>query len=123
MTPSGHSIARGFWKPALEEPPESSSSAWTHGSGHPLSAFAASFGSAAARLPSPSAGRWDFLLIVAPFGCGEELVFEGLDRAVVVAVAVVGMVEMAADKIVHMIAMRDGFVAAIRAMNMGGIVS
>jgi hypothetical protein len=41
----------------------------------------------------------------------------------VVAVAVVGVVKMAVDEIIHVIAVRDGFVAAIGAVDVGGGVS
>ncbi len=37
----------------------------------------------------------------------------------VVAVAVMGAVQMAVDEVVHMIAMRDGFVATIGTMGVG----
>ncbi len=42
------------------------------------------------------------------------------DRAVVVAMTVVGVVQMAVDEVVHMVAVRNGFVAAVRAVGMVG---
>jgi len=42
---------------------------------------------------------------------------------VIVAVAVVRMVQMAIDQIIHMAAVRDGFVAAIRTVDMPGVMA
>lgn len=42
--------------------------------------------------------------------------------AVVVAMAAVGVVKVPVDQVVHMVAVRNGFVAAIRAVNVRGFV-
>ena len=44
----------------------------------------------------------------------------GFHRAVVVAVAVVDVVQAAVDQVVHVVAVRHGFVAAAFAVNMAG---
>lgn len=40
----------------------------------------------------------------------------------VVAMAAVGVVKVPVDQVVHMVAVRNGFVAAIRAVNVRGFV-
>jgi hypothetical protein len=51
------------------------------------------------------------------------LVSNDLHRTVIITVAAVGMVQVTVDEIVHMVAMRDRFMAAARAMDVSSIMS
>lgn len=52
-----------------------------------------------------------------------SLLGDNFDRAVIVTVTVVGMVQVTIDEIIHMVAVRHGLVPATRSMLMNGVVA
>lgn len=68
-------------------------------------------------------GRNVASMVGAPVRAARDSTGHDLDRAVVVAVTIVGMVEVAVDQVADVVSVRHGLVATAGAVNMVGVVA